>query len=96
MRQRPVAAAAVNPAMPEKKRQKPLALSPKVVSRRLASPHKIPDSLMSRVGRPHSRKLTRPMKWPRVAGPFLAAAKLEVRLLVVLYQAAKGSVCCCF
>jgi hypothetical protein len=62
MRQRPVAAAAVNPAMPEKKRQKLLALSPKVVSRRLASPHKIPDSLMSRVGRPHSRKLTRPMK----------------------------------
>jgi hypothetical protein len=36
------------------------------------------------------------VKWPRVAGPFLAAAKLEVRLLVVLYQAAKGSVCCCF
>ena len=36
------------------------------------------------------------LKWPRAAGPFLAAAKLEVRLLVVLYQAAKGSVCCCF
>ena len=36
----------------------------------------------------------RSLKWPREAGPFLAAAKLEIRLLVVLYQAAKGSVCC--
>ena len=34
------------------------------------------------------------LKWPRAAGPFLAAAKLEVRLLVALYQAAKDSVCC--
>ena len=34
------------------------------------------------------------MKWPRAAGPFLGAVKLEGRLLVVLYQAAKGSVCC--
>jgi polar amino acid transport system substrate-binding protein len=40
------------------------------------------------------RALVEDVKWPRVAGPFLAAAKLEVRLLVVLYQAAKGSVCC--
>jgi len=32
------------------------------------------------------------VKWPRGAGPFLAAAKLEDRLLVVLYQAAKGCV----
>jgi hypothetical protein len=36
------------------------------------------------------------MKLPRAAGPYLAAAKLEDRLLVVLYQAAKGFVCCCF
>jgi hypothetical protein len=36
------------------------------------------------------------VKWPRVAGPFLAAVKLEGGLLVVLYQAAKGFVCCCF
>ena len=36
----------------------------------------------------------RELKWPRAAGPFLAAVKLEDRLLVVLYQAAKGSVCC--
>ncbi len=34
------------------------------------------------------------VKWPRAAGPFLAAVKLEGRLLVVLYQAAKGCVCC--
>ena len=38
----------------------------------------------------------RGLKWPREAGPILAAAKLEVRLLVVLYQAAKESVCFCF
>ena len=37
---------------------------------------------------------TERLKWPREAGPFLAAVKLEGRLLVVLYQAAKGSVCC--
>ena len=36
----------------------------------------------------------RALKWPRAAGPFLAAAKLEVGLLVALYQAAKDSVCC--
>ena len=34
------------------------------------------------------------LKWPRAAGPFLAAVKLEGRLPVVLYQAAKGSGCC--
>jgi len=32
------------------------------------------------------------MKWPRAAGPFLAAVKWEGRLLVVLYQVAVGSV----
>jgi hypothetical protein len=37
-----------------------------------------------------ARRLKSSLKWPRAAGPFLAAAKLEVRLLVVLYQAAKG------
>ena len=35
------------------------------------------------------------LKWPREAGPVLAAAKLEDRLLVVLYHA-EGFVCCCF
>jgi hypothetical protein len=34
------------------------------------------------------------LKWPRAAGPFLVAAKFEICLLVVPYQAAKGSVCC--
>ena len=40
------------------------------------------------------RRLTNEVA-PR-GGTVLVAAKLEVRLLVVLYQAAKGSVCCCF
>ena len=62
MRQRPVAAATVNPAMPEEERKKLLTLSPKIVPRRLPGARKIPDRLMGRVGRPHSRKLTRPMK----------------------------------
>jgi len=35
MRQRPVAAAAVDPAVPEQEREKLLALSPKIVPRRL-------------------------------------------------------------
>jgi hypothetical protein len=39
-----------------------LAFTPKVVARRLAGARKIPDRLMGRVGRPHSRELTRPMK----------------------------------
>jgi hypothetical protein len=34
------------------------------------------------------------LKWPRAAGPFLSAVKLEGRLLVVLYQDAKGSLSC--
>ena len=50
-----------------------------------------------RFGAVFTEKTTLPtelVKWPRAAGPFLAAVKLEDRLLVVLYQAAKGSVCC--
>ncbi len=62
MRQRPVAAAAVNPAVPQQERKKLLALSPKIVRRRLAGAHKIPDRLMSRVGRPHPRQLAGPMQ----------------------------------
>ncbi len=62
MRQRPVPAAAVNPAVPEQEREKLLALAPKIVSRRLTGANKVPDRLMGRVGRPHSRELTRPMK----------------------------------
>ncbi len=33
------------------------------------------------------------VKWPREAGPFLAAVKLESRLLIALYHAARCSVC---
>src|SRR6201985_2602255 len=58
----PVAAAAVDPAVPEQEREKLLALSPKIVPRRLPGAREIPDRLMSRVGRPHARKLARPMK----------------------------------
>ena len=52
MRQRPVAAAAVNPAMPEEEREKLLTLSPKIVSRRLTGANKIPDRLVSRIEAP--------------------------------------------
>jgi hypothetical protein len=46
------------------------------------------------IGRDADSPKLKELKWPRAAGPFLAAVKLEGRLLVVLYQAAKGSVCC--
>jgi hypothetical protein len=52
MRQRPAAAAAVNPIAPQQEGKKPLALSSKIVSRPLTGAHKIPDRLMSRIGRP--------------------------------------------
>jgi hypothetical protein len=48
--------------MPEEERKKLLTLSPKIVSRRLPGARKIPDRLMSWVGRPDSRKLTRSIK----------------------------------
>ena len=54
MRQRPMAAAAVNPAVPEQEGEKLLAFSPKIVRRRLAGAHKIAHRLMSRIGRPHA------------------------------------------
>ncbi len=62
MRQRPVAAAAVNPTVTQQEGKQLLALSPKIVPRQLTGARKVPDRLMGRVGRPHSRKLTRPMK----------------------------------
>ena len=62
MRQRPVAAAAVDPAVPEQEGKKLLALPPKIVSRRLAGAHKIPDRLMSRIGRPDPRQFAGPMQ----------------------------------
>ena len=52
MRKRPVAASAVDAAVPEQEGKKLLALAPEIVSSRLAGPHKIPHRLMSRIGRP--------------------------------------------
>jgi len=51
MRHRPMAAAAINPAVPRQEREKLLALTPKVVGRRLASTHKIAHRLMRRIRR---------------------------------------------
>jgi hypothetical protein len=62
MRQCPMAASDINPAMPQQKRKQLLALAAKVVRRRFAGPHKVAHRLMSRIGRPHSRKLTRSIK----------------------------------
>ena len=62
MRQRPMAAAAVNPAVPQQERKKLLALAPKIVRRRLAGAHKIPDRLMRRVRHPHAGQLAGPMQ----------------------------------
>jgi hypothetical protein len=62
MRQRPVAAAAVNPAVPQQEGKKLLALSPKIVSRRLTAANKVPDRLMSRIGRPDPRQFASPMQ----------------------------------
>jgi hypothetical protein len=52
MRQRPVAAATVNPTVPQQEGKKLLALSPKIVPRRLTSANKVLDRLMSRIRRP--------------------------------------------
>jgi hypothetical protein len=62
VRQRPVAAAAVNPAVPQQEGKKLLALSPKIVSRRLAGAHKIPDRLRSRIWRPDPCQFTGAVK----------------------------------
>ena len=44
MRQRPVSASAVNPTVPQQEGKQLLAFAPKIVSRRLARPHKIAGS----------------------------------------------------
>ena len=62
MRQRPMAAAAVNPAVPEQEGQQLLALPPQIVSRRLTGANKVPDRLVSRVGRPHPCQFAGPMQ----------------------------------
>ena len=62
MRQRPVAAASVNPAVPEQEGKQLLAFAAKIVRCRLAGADKIAHRLMSRVGRPHPRQFARPMQ----------------------------------
>ena len=62
MRQRPMATSAVNPAVPQQEGKQLLAFAPKIVSRRLAGPHKIMHRLMSRVRRPHPGQLAGPVQ----------------------------------
>jgi hypothetical protein len=62
MRERPVSASAVNPTVPEQEEKQLLAFAPKIVSRRLAGPHKIAHRLMSRVWRPNPCQLAGPMQ----------------------------------
>ena len=58
MRDKPMAASAVNPAVPQQEGKQLLAFAPKIVSRRLASPHKIAHRLMGRVRRPNPCQLS--------------------------------------
>jgi len=62
MRPRPVAAAAINPAVSEQEGEEQLALSPKIVPRRLAGARKIAHRLMSRVRRSDARQLAGPVR----------------------------------
>ena len=62
MRQRPMAASAVNTAVTQQEGKQLLAFAPKIVGRRLAGPHKVAHRLMSRVRRPNSRQLAGPMQ----------------------------------
>ena len=55
MRQRPMAASAVNPAVRKQEGKQLLAFAPKFVRRRLAGTHKIAHRLMRRVPRPYPR-----------------------------------------
>ena len=63
MRQRPMAASAVNPAVPQQKGEQVLARPTKIVSRRrLAGADKIAHGLVSGVRRPHARQFAGPMQ----------------------------------
>ena len=62
MRQRPMAASAVNPAVPQQEGKQLLALATKIVSRDLAGADKIAHRLVSRVRRPNARQFAGPMQ----------------------------------
>jgi hypothetical protein len=62
MRQRPMAASAVNPTVPQQKGKQLLAFAAKVVRRRLAGSNKVAHRLMRRVWRPHSRQFACPVQ----------------------------------
>ena len=62
MRQRPMAAAAVNPAVTQQEGKQLLAFAAKVVRRRLARPDKIAHRLMSRVRRPDAGQFAGPVQ----------------------------------
>ena len=62
MRHRPVAASAVNPAVPQQKGKQLLALATKIVSRGLAGADKIAHSFVGGVRCPHARQFAGPMQ----------------------------------
>ena len=62
MRQRPMAAPAVDPAVAQQERQQLLALAAEIVGRRFPGAHKIAHCFMRRVRRPHSRQLAGTMQ----------------------------------
>jgi hypothetical protein len=62
MRQRPMAASAVNPAVAQQEGQQLLAFAAKVVGRRFAGPHQVADRLMRGIQRPDSRQFARPIQ----------------------------------
>jgi hypothetical protein len=62
MRQRPVAASAVNPAVPQQKGKQLLALTTKIVSRGLGGADKIAHSFVGGIGCPHIRQFAGPMQ----------------------------------
>jgi hypothetical protein len=62
VRQRPMTAAAVNPAVPQQEGKQLLAFAAKVVRSRLAGSHKIANRLMRRVRLPDSRQFAGPVQ----------------------------------
>jgi len=82
MRQRPMAADAVNPAVPQQEGQQPLAFAAKVVARRLAGSHKVAHRLVRRIRGPHPRELAsamQPRQRDRVAAVRLHAFPRSLR-----------------